>query len=111
MTARLIASTLLTFSMVSGLLYAAMLTTNQWLTIDLLTIMPILILTLISMFGLGLMIAGISIIVKQVQAFLQILQFILAGLTFVSLGKVPWLAYFPFVKGRSEEHTSALQSR
>src|SRR5690625_7728581 len=61
--------------------------------------MPILIHTLISMFGLGLMIAGISIIVKQVQAFLQILQFILAGLTFVSLGKVPWLAYFPFVKG------------
>ena len=99
MTARLIASTLLNFIMVSGLLYAAMLTTNQWLTIDLLTIMPILILTLISMFGLGLMIAGISIIVKQVQAFLQILQFILAGLTFVSLGKVPWLAYFPFVKG------------
>lgn len=99
MTARLVASTLLNFIMVSGLLYAAMLTTGQWLTIDLKTILPILILTLISMFGLGLMIAGISIIVKQVQSFLQILQFILAALTFASLAKVPWLAYFPFVKG------------
>lgn len=45
------------------------------------------------------MIAGISIILKQVQSFLQILQFILAGLTFVPLSVAPFLAYLPFVKG------------
>src|SRR5690625_3044095 len=99
MYTRLFASTLLNFIMIVGLLYLSMLTTGQWLNIDVVAIMPILILTLISMFGIGFMIAGISIILKQVQAFLQILQFILAGLTFVPLSVAPFLAYFPFVKG------------
>jgi ABC-2 type transport system permease protein len=59
----------------------------------------VLILTLISMFGLGLIIAGFTMILKQIQAFLQILQFLLAGLTFVPLSVAPFLAFFPFVKG------------
>ena len=67
--------------------------------IDVISIMPILILTLISMFGVGFMIAGISIIVKQVGAFLQILQFILAALTFIPLTVAPFFAFLPFVKG------------
>ena len=99
MSTRLFASTLLNFIMIIGLLYLSMLTTGQWLNVDIIAIMPILILTLISMFGIGFMIAGISIILKQVQAFLQILQFILAGLTFVPLSVAPFLAFFPFVKG------------
>src|SRR5690625_4208110 len=98
-TARLIASTLLNFITVSCLPYAATLTTNRSLTVDFLTIVSILMLTFASMCCRGLMMRSISIIVKQVPAFLQILRFILAGLPFVSLGKVPWLAYFPFVKG------------
>lgn len=99
MTTRLIGSTILNFLMMIALLYLSMFTTGQWLNVDLITILPILILTFISMFGLGFIIAGISIIFKQVQAFLQILQFILAGLTFVPLAVAPFLAYFPFVKG------------
>ena len=99
MVTRLLSSTLINFTIIIVLLYLSMLTTGQWLNIDLIAIMPILILTLISMFGVGFMIAGISIILKQVQAFLQILQFILAGLTFVPLSVAPFLAYFPFVKG------------
>lgn len=99
MLTRLLASTILNFLIIIVLLYLSMLTTNQWLNVDVVAIMPILILTLISMFGIGFIIAGISILVKQVQAFLQILQFILAGLTFIPLSAAPFLAYFPFVKG------------
>ncbi|RDW17646.1 ABC transporter [Oceanobacillus arenosus] len=99
MLARLISSTIVSFLIIVVLLYLSMLTTGQWLNIDILTILPILILTLISMFGLGFIIAGLSIVLKQIQAFLQILQFILAGLTFVPLTAAPFLAYFPFVKG------------
>ena len=99
MTARLVATTLIYFVILVGLLYLSMLTAGEWLNVDVITIAPILILTLISMFGVGFMIAGISIIVKQIQSFLQILQFILAGLTFVPLSVAPILAYFPFVKG------------
>jgi ABC-2 type transport system permease protein len=99
MVTRLVSSAVLNFMMIAVLLYVSMLTTGQWLNIDVLTILPILILTLISMFGVGFMIAGISIVLKQVQAFLQILQFILAGLTFIPLSAAPLFAYFPFVKG------------
>ncbi|MBU9710714.1 ABC transporter permease [Evansella tamaricis] len=99
MLMRLIASTVINFIMIIALLYLSMFTSGQWLNIDVGTILPILILTIISMFGLGFIIAGLSIILKQVQAFLQILQFILAGLTFVPLSVAPFLAFFPFVKG------------
>ncbi|OZU87533.1 ABC transporter [Virgibacillus indicus] len=99
MTARLISTTIINLIIVVVLLYVSMLTSGQWLNIDVVTITPILILTLISMFGVGFIIAGISIILKQVQAFLQILQFILMGLTFVPLSLSPVIAYLPFVKG------------
>lgn len=99
MTARLISTTIINLIIVIVLLYVSMLTSGQWLNIDVITIVPILILTLISMFGVGFIIAGISIILKQVQAFLQILQFILMGLTFVPLSLSPVIAYLPFVKG------------
>ena len=58
---RLIATTVIYFFIIVGLLYLSMATTGQWLNIDVISIMPILILTLISMFGVGFMIAGISI--------------------------------------------------
>lgn len=99
LSARLVASTLLNFIIIFILLYVTMLTSGQWLNVDVITIFPILILTLISMFGVGFMIAGISIIWKQVQSFLQILQFILGALTFIPLSVAPFLVYFPFVKG------------
>ncbi len=98
MVTRLVASTVINFTILIGLLYVTMMITGQWLNIDVVTIMPILILTLMSMFGVGFMIAGISIIFKQVQAFLQVLQFI-AFLTFIPLSASPLLAYLPFVKG------------
>ncbi|MDG5786017.1 ABC transporter permease [Evansella sp. AB-P1] len=99
MLSRLIASTVINFILIIALLYLSMFTSGQWLNVDVLAIKPIFVLTIISMFGLGFIIAGISIILKQVQAFLQILQFILAGLTFVPLSVAPMLAFFPFVKG------------
>ncbi|MEN2767879.1 ABC transporter permease [Ornithinibacillus xuwenensis] len=99
MLSRLLSSTIIEFIIIVFLLYVSMLTAGQWLNVDVLSILPILILTLISMFGLGLIIAGFTMILKQIQAFLQILQFILAGLTFVPLSVAPFLAFFPFVKG------------
>ncbi|WP_186578822.1 ABC transporter permease [Aquibacillus kalidii] len=99
MAARLVSSTLVHILIIIGLLYLSMATTGQWLNIDVITLIPIFILTLISMFGLGFIIAGITVILKQIQAFLQILQFILAALAFVPLSVAPFLAFFPIVKG------------
>ncbi|MCT2535727.1 ABC transporter permease [Aquibacillus koreensis] len=99
MTARLISSTIVNFLIIVALLYISMATTGQWLNIDVITLLPILVLTLISMFGLGLIIAGMTVVFKQIQAFLQILQFILAALVFVQSNVLPFLVFFPIVKG------------
>jgi ABC-2 type transport system permease protein len=99
MTSRLIATTLLYSVIIVFLLFLSMFTTRQWLNLVVISILPILIFTVISMFGMAFIIAGISIVLKQVQAFLQILQFILGGLTFVPLSLSPLLAYLPIVKG------------
>ncbi|MFC7678856.1 ABC transporter permease [Paenibacillus sp. GCM10028914] len=81
------------------LLFAAMLTSGQWLSLNPMTTIPIIIITMISMVGVSFMIAGLAIIVKQIQAFLQIFQFVLMGLVFVPLTVAPFLAFAPFVKG------------
>lgn len=80
-------------------LLAAMLTVGQWLPLNPLTTLPIILLTLISMFGVGFMLAGLAIVYKQVQALLQVAQFIFMGMTFFPLSMFPFLAYAPFVKG------------
>lgn len=81
------------------LLFGAMLTSGQWLSLNPMTTIPIIIVTMISMVGISFMIAGLAIIVKQIQAFLQIFQFVLMGLVFVPLTVAPFLAFAPFVKG------------
>lgn len=81
------------------LLFAAMLTSGQWLSLNPMTTIPIIIVTMISMIGVSFMIAGLAVIVKQIQAFLQIFQFVLMGLVFVPITVAPFLAFAPFVKG------------
>lgn len=81
------------------LLYGAMGTSGQWLNLNPLTTIPIILVTMVSMVGVSFMIAGLAIIVKQIQAFLQIFQFVLMALVFVPLSVAPFLAFAPFVKG------------
>jgi ABC-2 type transport system permease protein len=99
MFSRLIASITAHLLIVIALLFLAMATTGQWLHVDLITLIPVFLLTLVNMMGLGLIIAGMTLVLKQIGAFLQILQFILAGLVFVPLSVAPFLALFPLVKG------------
>ena len=49
--------------------------------------------------GLGLIIGGISIILTQVQAIRQVLQFLLAALAFIPLVASPIMYFLPFVIG------------
>jgi ABC-2 type transport system permease protein len=97
--ARMVGSIAVNLVFMSVLLVLAMATARQWLNLDLITIVPILVPTLISMIGVGFMVAGLSILFKQIQAFLQILQFVFLGLVFVPLSVTPFLELAPFVRG------------
>ncbi|MFN7249703.1 MAG: ABC transporter permease [Anaerobacillus sp.] len=99
MLTRIIGQFLLQFIIMIVLLFAAMLTSGQWLSLNPMTTIPIILLTMFSMVGVSFMIAGLAIIVKQIQAFLQIFQFVLMGLVFVPISVAPFLELAPFVKG------------
>lgn len=99
MLMRIIAQFIIQFFMMIILLFSAMLTSGQWLSLNPMTTIPILVITMISMAGVSFMIAGLAVIVKQIQAILQIFQFVLMGLVFVPLTLVPYLVFAPFVKG------------
>ncbi|WP_231566608.1 ABC transporter permease [Pontibacillus marinus] len=81
------------------LLFASMLTTGEWLNLNPVAVVPILLLTVVSMIGVSFIVAGISVIVKQINAFLQILQFIIMAFAFIPLSVAPYLVFAPFVKG------------
>ncbi|OIJ15578.1 ABC transporter [Anaerobacillus arseniciselenatis] len=99
MLTRIVGQFSLQLVMMVILLFAAMLTSGQWLSLNPMTTIPILTLTMISIVGVSFMIAGLAIIVKQIQAFLQIFQFVLMALVFIPLSVAPFLAFAPFVKG------------
>lgn len=96
---RMVANIAAQLVVIALMLVLVMATSGQWLHIDLVTIVPILAPTLVSMIGVGYAVAGLSIVFKQIQALLQILQFVFLGMTFVPLSVLPWLELAPFVKG------------
>ncbi|MET3698536.1 ABC-2 type transport system permease protein [Bacillus oleivorans] len=97
--ARIIGDTIVHLGLLVFLLLLSMWTAQTSLHLNAVSLLPVLIITLFSMYGISFMIAGLAIIIKQINAFLQILQFVFMGLTFVPLSVAPFLEFAPFVKG------------
>jgi ABC-2 type transport system permease protein len=76
-----------------------MLTSGQWLSFSLPTALLVAVPTLTAVLGIGFMSAGLALVFKQIQSFLQISQFILLGLAFTPLSAFPLLELAPAVKG------------
>ena len=74
--ARMMGTVLINLIIIAVMLTLSMLTARQWLTFDLTTLLPVLLLTIICMLGIGFMVAGLALMFKQIQSFLQIAQFI-----------------------------------
>ena len=81
------------------ILVLIMATTGRWLHFDLATLVPLFALTLTGMIGVGFMVAGLALVFKQIQAFLQIVQFFFFGMVAVPVGLSPWLELVPVVRG------------
>jgi ABC-2 type transport system permease protein len=73
----------LAVSLVTGslVLVAMMATTNQWLAVDLLAVVPLSVVTLLPAVGLGFAFGGIALLHKRVENVFLVVQFLfLAGL-------------------------------
>src|SRR5690606_11711670 len=95
----MIASLLINLVILAVLTLLSMATAGIWLSIDVLALAALLPGTLLGVMGLGFIVAGLTIVYKQVNAMLQLLQFVLMGIAFAPLSLSPLLQLAPAAKG------------
>lgn len=76
----IVASFLVSLAWVAALLGLMMVTTGQFLLLPLGSLVPVLLLTVAPVYGIGFMMAGLALVYKRIQAFFQILQFVFVAL-------------------------------
>lgn len=91
----------LAISLLAGLfmLVLMLLTTGRTLILDVITIAPIVVLTLLSVVGLGYMFAGLALIYKQIDNISQLMQFGIIGLIAAPAADMVILMGLPLVQG------------
>lgn len=96
---RMVASFVVNLAILVLLMALSMLTAGEWLTVPVLALLAILPGTMLGAIGLGFAVAGLTIVYKQVNAILQLFQFVLMGIAFVPLSVSPLLELAPAAKG------------
>jgi ABC-2 type transport system permease protein len=109
--ARIIGTVVINFIIIVLMLVLGMFTAGQWLTFDVLTLAPLVLLTICSMLGVGFMVAGLAVVFKQIQSLLQIAQFIFFALVAVPVTLSPWLELAPVVRGASMLREALIQGK
>ncbi len=80
-------------------LFIMMITTGKFLHIDLLTIIPLLILSLASVYGIGFIMGGLGLVYKRIQSLFQILQFVFVGFIAAPADKIFAFKFLPLSLG------------
>ncbi|MCL0099179.1 ABC transporter permease [Dehalococcoidia bacterium] len=88
---------MLTFNIM--LLVLIMATTGRWLHLDVVSLLPLIVLTLAGVYGMAFATGGLALVFKRVESFVQILQFAVVGLIAAPLDRFPFLRYLPLAEG------------
>jgi ABC-2 type transport system permease protein len=99
LTARVFTNTAVYFGWFVALLVLMMATTGKWLRLNPLSTLPLLIVTIVGVIGVGFVLAGLAIVFKRVQNAIQIYQVALIGLIIAPIDRVPALKYMPLSWG------------
>ncbi|MEY7849659.1 ABC transporter permease [Natrarchaeobius sp. A-rgal3] len=89
----------LSFLWGSALLFAMMLVTGRWLAIDLPTIVPLTLMTLASVVGIGFCFAGLALVYKRLESLFPLVQFGFVPLIAAPVGSLEWLKLLPVAHG------------
>ncbi len=90
------------------LLIAMMATTGRWLRVDLVSLIPLLLITLLGAYGVGFALGGLALVFKRIQALFQIMQFVFVGLLVIPT-RVPGVKYLPLALGNDLIHRTMVQ--
>lgn len=81
------------------LLALMMVTTWTWFTVDVVTLVPIIVLSIMSVLGIGFVIGGLALIYKRVESVNNLMQFVLMGLIAAPVADTTLLNVLPLAQG------------
>ncbi|MBE0430448.1 MAG: ABC transporter permease [Dehalococcoidia bacterium] len=81
------------------ILFLMMATTGRWLNLDILSLIPLVLLTVAGAYGIGFFMGGLALVFKRVQSALQILQFVLVIFIAAPFGWTPFMRFLPLSLG------------
>jgi ABC-2 type transport system permease protein len=81
------------------LLVLMMATTGRWLHLDVVSLVPLLLLSMLAVQGVGFAMGGLTLVFKRIGATFTVFQYIFLTLVAVPLDKVPALRYLPLSWG------------
>lgn len=81
-------------------LVAMMATTGKWLSLDLVSLVPLMFITVLGAVGIGYALAGLALVFKRVQAAFQIMQFVFVGFQTVPT-RLWWAKLLPLNAGNA----------
>jgi len=81
------------------MLFLMMASSGRWLHLDLVSLTPLILLTIAGVWGIGFLMGGLALVFKQVQAAFQILQFVFVFLIAAPADKLPFMKFLPLSLG------------
>lgn len=85
--------------LIAVLLLLMMASTGKWLHVDVLSLLPLAVLTLGGVVGLSFAMGGLAIVFKRVQSALQIMQMVFIACLALPLHRFPFLKFAPLAWG------------
>lgn len=99
MATKTVVNVCLSFVWAGTLLVVMMAMSGRWLSIDPVTVVPLAVLTLGSVVGIGFVFAGLALVYKRIENVFQLVQFGFIGLIAAPVGTYEWLRLLPVSHG------------
>lgn len=85
--------------MMSAMLVAMMAVSGEWLNVELQSVVPIVVLMLLGLSGIGYALGGVALVFKRMQSVNQVLQIGFIALVAAPLSRFPFMKYMPISWG------------
>jgi ABC-2 type transport system permease protein len=99
MLMRFVAGIVFTIGQILLLLLVMMAATGRWLNVDLVSVVPLMLLTIAGVQGLGFVVGGLTIVYKRIQQAVSILQFVFVAMIAAPVDEVSAFKYLPLSWG------------
>mgnify|MGYP000064844922 CR=1 FL=1 len=95
----LVARFVTNLAVITLMLLAVLLTTGYRLNLDLASLLPLTVITILAPCGFGFLMGGLALVFKRIQNSFQILQFVFVVFLMVPVSEYVWARYLPLSLG------------